>query len=703
LLVGGVAGLYWYRQQLSVLTLVMLCGVLVLVAAVLLRRGWLKLFGPVLFYDMVRSARRGRYILMRFLYAVLLLGALWFVYTTTAQRYAGQDLPPLEAARLAEAYFDFFMAIQLITVVLLTPAYVAGAIADEKVRKTLEFLLATDLRSREILLSKLCSRLANLAVFLLTGLPILSFMQFLGGIDPNLVVSGFVATGLTALGLAGVSILASTYCKRPRDAIAVSYLTIFAYYGLSTVLWAYRSNVITWTPYSIFDESFRQAVLWFADTLSTGNLIYQYWTISVTISGGQNLAEVLPAIVGKYAIFQGIVSAVCIGCSVWRLRPVAVAQMSSSKKRRRRIFGFRWKRPRVSDLPMLWKELHIEGGLCLHWVAWLIVLLIMATTLIPAVGIMIQYPGRDVYRASSIFWTDNRLAMEINVWARSVTAAVGSLTLLAVAVRAATCISGERDRQTFDSLLTTPMSASEMLAAKALGNVAAIRLAWIWLGSVWLLALATGGLHPFALPFLLGAWLIYAFFASMLGCWFSIVSRSSQRAIMATLLSVVGLTSGHWLVWCCCGPMVAAGGGGPGSGEAVLHVLQFQAGITPSAALGFLTFYEQDFGHHDPVGGLPQLIGYSLCGLFVWLCVGLFLWHVTLERFRRVTLRGAEAELEAYISSHDYRPRAQQERRGPPTARQPGATITPEAVDELHPRGARLIEKIQEPRQPPGA
>jgi ABC-type transport system involved in multi-copper enzyme maturation permease subunit len=341
---------------------------------------------------------------------------------------------------------------------------------------------------------------------------------------------------------------------------------------------------------------------------------------------------------------------------------------------------------------MLWKELHIEGGLRLHWVAWLIVLLIMATTLIPALGIMIQYLGRDVYMSSNRYWSDNPFAMEMNIWARSVTAAVGSLTLLAVAVRAATCVSGERDRQTLDSLLTTPMSASEMLAAKALGNVAAIRLAWIWLGSVWLLALATGGLHPFALPLLLGAWLIYAFFASMLGCWFSIVSRSSQRAIVFTLLAVVGLTSGHWLVWCCCGPMLAAGGGA-GSGDALLHVLEFQAGITPSVALAFLTFHDQDFQHQYPGGGLPQLIGYSVCGLFVWLCVGLFLWHVTLERFRRLTLRGAEGVLEAYVPSHTYRPR-------PP---QVGAPIAVEPLDEPQQRGATLIEKIHEPRQPRGA
>ena len=80
---------------------------------------------------------------------------------------------------------------------------VAGSIAEEKDRKTLEFLLATDLRNREIILSKLGARLANLLLFILTGLPILSILQFLGGVDPNLVLAGFAATFLTMAGLGG--------------------------------------------------------------------------------------------------------------------------------------------------------------------------------------------------------------------------------------------------------------------------------------------------------------------------------------------------------------------------------------------------------------------------------------------------------------------------------------------------------------------
>src|SRR6516165_4368090 len=58
---------------------VVLWGLLVVAAAALLRRGWLKLLGPVFFYDLIRTARRGRYVLLRCGYAGLLAFVLFWM------------------------------------------------------------------------------------------------------------------------------------------------------------------------------------------------------------------------------------------------------------------------------------------------------------------------------------------------------------------------------------------------------------------------------------------------------------------------------------------------------------------------------------------------------------------------------------------------------------------------------------------------
>ena len=69
---------------------------------------------------------------------------------------------------------------------LLTPALVAGVIADEKQRKTLHYLMASRLSSAEIVLGKLLVRMLYVTVLLGVSLPVLSLLVLLGGIDPRL-------------------------------------------------------------------------------------------------------------------------------------------------------------------------------------------------------------------------------------------------------------------------------------------------------------------------------------------------------------------------------------------------------------------------------------------------------------------------------------------------------------------------------------
>src|SRR5690349_5133010 len=79
ILAAGV-GLFSIRGYLSVSQEVVLWALLVSAMAVLLRRGWLRLLGPMLFYDLVRVARRTRYFFFRCLYALLLSLLLGWVY-----------------------------------------------------------------------------------------------------------------------------------------------------------------------------------------------------------------------------------------------------------------------------------------------------------------------------------------------------------------------------------------------------------------------------------------------------------------------------------------------------------------------------------------------------------------------------------------------------------------------------------------------
>src|SRR3954452_10256340 len=249
-LAAGV-GAWFAAADLERPAQVILAGLWVVGLGLLLRQFLRSLLGPVLAYDVLRVGRRPRQIWFRLAYAILLAILFTWVYFTWYEmaRYRGAgQIRPKDLSRLAETFFSVYMVVQFILVCILTPAAVAGAIAEEKERRTLEFLLATDLRDREILFGKLAARVGSLLLFLLAGLPILGLMQFFGGIDPDLVLAGFAATFATVLPLASVGIAASVMSRKVRDAIALTYLVAIVYILLSFVVYALGSiPALRWT------------------------------------------------------------------------------------------------------------------------------------------------------------------------------------------------------------------------------------------------------------------------------------------------------------------------------------------------------------------------------------------------------------------------------------------------------------------------
>src|SRR5947209_6000928 len=69
---------------------------LILAVAVLARRGWVRLFGPVLFYEGLRAARRARFFLLRWLYAVGLFLLLLWVHWVGSMEYRFSPAAPQE-------------------------------------------------------------------------------------------------------------------------------------------------------------------------------------------------------------------------------------------------------------------------------------------------------------------------------------------------------------------------------------------------------------------------------------------------------------------------------------------------------------------------------------------------------------------------------------------------------------------------------
>ena len=130
-----------------------------------------------------------------------------------------------------------------------------------------------------------------------------------------------------------------------------------------------------------------------------------------------------------------------------------------------------------------------------------------------------------------------------NVFLRVTMVCLYILSALSLAVRSSTSITSESERSTWTSLVATPLDADEILAGKLLGAFSGIR----WLGLVYatylFLGLSLGAIHPLAALFSVALLTVMLASVAELGLLISMMSRSSTRALAATILTLLALNT----------------------------------------------------------------------------------------------------------------------------------------------------------------
>jgi ABC-type transport system involved in multi-copper enzyme maturation permease subunit len=599
-------------------------------------RGGLNPFGPVLLFDLVRSARRPRFVVARTLYALLIALALGWLFVTSSARHQG-EVPAHQMTRFAGNFFYTFLAIQFGVMVLLTPAYTAGAIAEEKERKTLEFLLATDLSSREIVLGKLTARLLNLGLLLLAGLPVLSFLQFLGGVDVGIMLAATAATALTVFSVAGLSVLNSVLCRRARDAIILSYVVVIAYSLLGCAAWlgmVALTRPDRWPGLADFPSADgRTSPVTLGDVIdgfNAGNIPCAALQVWHGAKASAVFQQDLPGKLGRYAAFHVGVGLACLAWGMLRLRTGALREAAKSS-RNVGVLGWLLRRPSVGRFPMIWKEVFVEGGLRLNKPGRIVLGLLFLASFLPVLFHLWAYRSGGYYGG----W--ERLTRHVNgAQVRGVGTALATLMLLAVVVRAAGSVRSERERNTFDELLTTPLSNREILLGKWLGAMLSVRWGWAWLGLIWVVGLATDSVQFYGLAVIAGCWLVYAAVGAGVGLWFSLGSTSTLRATLSALAAMIFLCGGHWLLTelLCYLPLRRWA---PHFDQEWLRHLEM--GQTPPFVLGLLAYHRHDMQYEYQTERFLKMLPALLSGVACWAGLVPVLWVLVRRRFERMTGR----------------------------------------------------------------
>lgn len=546
------------------------------------------LAGPIFSLETVTCVRRGRHFVMRALYASALLVAICGVYTSGT----GYDraLTVHDLAELAAMFFQSFAWLQLLLVVGIGPALVAGIVAQERERRTIEYLFATDLSNAEIVLGKLSARLLLLIYLVLVGQPVLSIAMLMGGISPPRLLLVFLMTASTMLMVAGLSMLISVWTPRAREAVTRTYVTLIVLFVLPPVVQMWRGLLPIW-----LDEVLRPLV-------TAGLSVNPFWRLALL--GQQDPVGFLGvlAAIGPLLASQLAVAGVSLGAAVWRVRQVHLHASGMRRITARFAWWPRFARPRIEHRPMLWKELFAERALPeLGLAGRVAVLLIIAGVLVPiAIGF---------YTTSG-----SPYVQEFQHFATMLGSVVGCAGLLLIGARSASSITSEKERDTWSTLLSTPLVPVEIVAAKVLGNLYAARLVVYLLAVIWGLAtlrdpnFAFGAAGSFAVMLLCGVCI------SLIGLLFSNWCSTSQRSMACTLGSSM-FAGGGYLV--CIVPII-----GPGEPEKII--------LAP--CVPFLVAWPA-IAAVEPVRGQGQFMAPFILGVAGYSLATLSLWTAAVSHF----------------------------------------------------------------------
>ena len=126
---------------------------------------------------------------------------------------------------------------------------------------------------------------------------------------------------------------------------------------------------------------------------------------------------------------------------------------------------------------------------------------------------------------------------------------------------AAGSITAEKERDSWLTLISTPLTPSEIVWAKVTGSIYAARWFLLPIGFWWFVTAIFAPHFFLIIPVLLAGFLCVALAFSGIGVWFSSWCSTSIRAMAAAVAVAVFLGGGYLL---CCVPLLFAAGPGEG-------------------------------------------------------------------------------------------------------------------------------------------
>jgi len=424
---------------------------------------WLLRLGPMnpIAVRLVQNAsRRNKHLYVRSAYlAVLILVLLWAMLGNTP----GGNVSYRELASAGATSFAWIAYLQVGLICILSPVFMAGAIAQEANPKTWDILLTTPMSKLEIVLGNLLGRLFFVLALLFASLPLFALTQFFGGVPGKSIIASYIVSAGAAILVGAIAISLSVSRLVGQRAVFTFYVSVVTYIATTIAIDAWLSSRgfgmgtsgegVTWltalNPFLAIRSLLSPTAYPSADPAA--------------FSGLKGFMLATPAV--AWSTFSIALSALLVGASTLTVRTGGLKQVANGTSGipwYRRLFKFgavdiEHRPPRtVWSNPIAWREAASRNATFARIVMrWSFVGLGALTALL----VVVFYHMGKLNTADFQFIIKSLAFTEVFL-----------IALVAVNM-AATAVAGEREDGTLDLILTTPITPKMYLAGKLRGLV----------------------------------------------------------------------------------------------------------------------------------------------------------------------------------------------------------------------------------------
>ncbi|MBM4113354.1 MAG: hypothetical protein FJ253_08280 [Phycisphaerae bacterium] len=397
------------------------------------------------------GSRRTRHLLIRSAYLGILMVLLFFAL-------AGSPGTLKELAQRGALASTTAAFVQVGLICILTPIFMAGAIAQESSPRTWEILLTTPLNALQIVLGSLFGRLFFVAALLLGALPLFVMSQAFGGVPGSAILASTWVALASAMVMGAVAVTLSVVGGAGKRSVFAFYAAVLVYLFAT---WAI--DRLLRTPIAVGSDAMFTTICTPLNpflVLESLLLTNQYQPHEMAGSGSGLIASIwFGRPVAAYGWLCTIATAIMVCACTLSVRRIGGRAVRLPLWRR--LFGRATAtsaRParRVGANPIAWRERHLRSGNALavlgRW-AFLVIGIAAAVTLL------------GLHRSGSLDGGELRLGLGSLLGAETLVVLFTAINL------SATAVSREREDGTLDLILTTPIQPKPYLSGKLRGLI----------------------------------------------------------------------------------------------------------------------------------------------------------------------------------------------------------------------------------------